>query len=96
MDQKNADDAVARIHAAAARERAANARLARLRSGVEPLSERTRGPASGAGGARAEWERLIAERIARGMARSRAVALVAKEYPGLREAVVAEANANSW
>lgn len=45
------------------------------------------------GGAKQEWQAAIKAHVDSGMPKARAIQLVAKENPGLRERVVAEANA---
>ena len=72
----------------------ADAKAAAKAPGVEPDSTE---PASkkrpqADGSARSQWNALIAEKVAAGVPRQRAVSIVARQHPELREAMVAEAN----
>ncbi len=63
--------------------------------GTEALADGTPNSiAAGSGSVRDQWRELVRAKVAEGLPRFKAVQLVARENPELREALIAEANAN--
>ena len=62
---------------------------AKAKAGVKPIAKATNATKPSA---KAQWDSLVSSKMTAGMSKSKAVLAIAKEHPGLREQMVAEAN----
>ena len=92
LDKAKAEYEEEKAKAKKAEDEAEEAKAKAKKNGVSPLAQSPSGSVGGAS-AKARWLNAVAELRAQGITQERAVLAANRQHPGLREEMIAEANA---